>query len=156
MLTAFECLGRKPDLPQPAFDARHVPSLAVVRCAGERDLLFAQVVVCRCSGFYQRQCLDGFDCGTRKYRIVYFAPNGYQVTSRIDNRSRASMYTFDIVAANDLDENRIRRFSHGLVPAAQTVAIVNADSAEKHMPSRAAITMLCAVMTEVLGLSGEA
>ncbi len=78
------------------------------------------------------------------------------MTARIDNRSRASMHTFDTVTANDLDENRIRRFSHGLFPAAQTVAVAKADSAEKHMPSRAAITMLCAVMTEVLGLMGDA
>ena len=107
MRAAFERRGVEPGLGQHAGGGAHVLGLAVVRGAGERQLLGAEPEPVGGAAFHQRQRLQQLDRRARKHRPRDVAERDDARAVGVHHGDGAGMRRFDAAAAQDFDQDRI-------------------------------------------------
>ena len=109
MGAALQRLPVEPDFPQHRARQRHMPWLATVRGAAQRQRLVVEAKPIGGAALDQWHGLHRLDRGTRKDRARNVAAGEHQRAVGVDDRRRAAMARFDEAAARHFDENRIGR-----------------------------------------------
>ena len=103
---AFEVVLAEPGARQPAAHHREMGRLAVVRRAGERDLLVRHRIALGGAALDQRQDLDRLDGRARIDHRIGVAPAPHEAAGRVDHRRVHQMPALDRRAAGAFDHQR--------------------------------------------------
>ena len=106
---ALERVGVEPGARQHAGDDRGVLGLAVVRSAGDGQLLVAQAELVGGAAGHERQGLQHFHRRAREHRALDVAERCDRRAVGIDDGDRAAMRRFADAAAHRFDQDRVHQ-----------------------------------------------